>query len=85
MEGRVLWVAFLKDEPDDEAIARLMSCRSDLNDFGPHGRELYWLRRPGVNDPKFSGDRMERTLKAKVTVRNITTVRKLVAKYPAAR
>ena len=79
--GGTLYVGFLSREPAREAIRRLESIESDVDAFRVRGRELYWLIRGGFGDSKLSGAKLERILGVKATLRNITTVTKLAAKY----
>ncbi|MEI7772006.1 MAG: DUF1697 domain-containing protein [Chloroflexales bacterium] len=81
--GHALSVAFLPAPPDDEARQRLLALRTAIDDFHAQGREVYWLCRTRVSDSTFSGARLEKTLGMPATVRNITTVRRLAAKYGA--
>ena len=41
------------------------------------GREIFWMCRTRTADSTLSGARLEKTLAAPVTFRNVTTVRKL--------
>ena len=82
-EGTSLYVAFLREPPSEEAQAKLMAFRTDVDDFHVRGREVYWLCRTRLSDSTFSGALLEKTLKMPATMRNLTTVRKLAAKYPA--
>jgi uncharacterized protein (DUF1697 family) len=50
--------------------------------FHIHRRELYWLSRTGAGNSDFSLTRLEKALGFQGTFRNITTIRKLAAKYP---
>ncbi len=74
-----LYVAFLKERPSKEAQNKLLALKTDYDDFQVHQREAYWLRRQREGSV-FSGAFLERALSAPSTVRNMTTVRKLVAK-----
>lgn len=82
--GGGLSVAFLPAPPSDEAQHKLLARRTAIDDFHVHEREVYWLCRTKVSDSTFSGAVLERTLGMPATIRNITTVRKLAAKYPAS-
>ncbi|MEO8482849.1 MAG: DUF1697 domain-containing protein [Acidobacteriota bacterium] len=75
-------VAFLKDQPDDQQVGRLMDLRSDAHDFHVRGREIFWLSRLNQSDPLFAKVQLERIVGGPATVRGISTVRKLAAKYP---
>ncbi len=82
--GSSLYIAFLHALPDEAAQQKLMALRTEVDDFHLHGRELYWLRRIRLSESAFSGALIEKTIKLPATMRNVTTVRKLAAKYPAA-
>ena len=77
----VLYVGFLSAKPAADAIRRLRSFESDVDELRVRGRELYWRLRGNFRDSKLSGARLEKVLGVKATVRNITTVSKLAAKY----
>ena len=77
-----LYVAFLKEVPDKEARRKLLSLQTEYDDFHVHQREAYWLRRQREGSV-FSGAFLEKALSAPATMRNLTTVRKIVAKYEA--
>jgi uncharacterized protein (DUF1697 family) len=81
--GLALSVAFLPAPPLPEAQQRLMALQTAIDDFHVHGREVYWRCRTKVSDSTFSGARLEQVLGMPATIRNITTVRRLAAKYGA--
>ena len=83
-DGAVFYVAFLKNEPSRAAAEVLTGHQGAVDQFKIRGREIYWLCRKRFSDSEFSGARLEKILGMRMTVRNSTTVRKLVAKYPAA-
>ena len=78
-----LHVLFLKAPPGDTARRALAALRTETDDFHAHGREAYWLVRTRLSDSKITGARLERALGGPATARNVTTVRKLAAKYAA--
>lgn len=80
-DGNSLYVAFLRSAPTAEATQKLLGFRSDANDFHVNGREAFWLSRMRLSESGFSGAALERTLGMAATARNITTVKKLAAKY----
>ena len=84
-EGNALYIAFLPAPPNGEARHRLMAFRSEVDDFHIHEREIYWLCRTRISASTFSGAQLEKTLGMPATIRNATTVKKLAAKYAAAR
>ena len=74
-----LYVAFLRQEPDSRCAKALFDRRSDFDDFHVNGREVYWLCRGRFSESPTSSNELERILKCSATVRNTTTVRKLIA------
>lgn len=78
-----LYVAFLTDQPGDTAQQKLMAFRNEIDDFHIHKREAYWLCRRKMNGSVFSGALLEKTLGVPATMRNVTTIKKLAAKYAA--
>jgi uncharacterized protein (DUF1697 family) len=80
-DGSTLYVAFLADTPSDEATLKLLSLATEIDKFHVVGREVYWLCRTKFSESNFSGARLEKTLKLPATLRNVTTVRKMAAKY----
>lgn len=77
-----LSIAFLRETPAKAAQQKLLDLRTEIDDFQIHKRELYWLRRTRISESAFSGALFEKTLGMAATMRNVTTVRKLAAKYP---
>jgi uncharacterized protein (DUF1697 family) len=82
-EGNSLYVAFLPAPPAGAAEQKLLAFRTAVDDFHVHEREVYWLCRKKISESTFSGALLEKTLGLPATMRNITTVKKLAAKYPA--
>lgn len=82
VEGNTLYVGFLPDPPDHEALGKLAALCTPLDEFRVQGRELYWLCRTTISQSKVSGAQIERALGMPTTLRNVTTVRKLAARYP---
>ena len=80
-DGRALYAGFIAEAPDASATEALMSLRNETNDFKVIGREIYWTMSGNVSDSGISNAVIERKLRAPATFRNITTVRKLAAKY----
>ncbi|HUN08639.1 MAG TPA: DUF1697 domain-containing protein [Aggregatilineales bacterium] len=82
-EADSLHIAFLKQVPAESAWSKLLEKQTSMDTFYLEGREYYWHCRGKVSDSKFSNAVLERLLKQPATMRNITTVQKLSAKYPA--
>ena len=81
--GSSLYVGFLPAPPADEARRKLIALSTEVDEFHIHQREIYWLARQGMGRSTISGALLEKTLGLPATMRNVTTVRKLAAKYPA--
>jgi uncharacterized protein (DUF1697 family) len=79
-----LYVGFLKSRPGKEAAGKLLALGGDVHALETHGRELYWAANVPASESKVSGATLEKALGMATTLRNITTVRKLAAKYPVA-
>ena len=76
-----LYVGFIADVPGKAAVQKVEALATDVDDLKINGREVYWLCRTSFRDTTISGAVLEKTLGAKVTLRNINTVRRLVKKY----
>lgn len=75
-----IFVSFLNEKPEKKGQQAILAFQSDADDFVFKGRELYNLRRDRETS-MFSGSLVEKTLKMPTTVRNLTTILKIVAKY----
>lgn len=82
-EGNTLHIGFLTNPPDDEAAHRLQALRTPEDDFHVREREFYWLRAGRMSDSTITGKLLEKTLGMPMTMRNVNTIRRIVAKYPA--
>lgn len=82
--GNSLQVGMLK-EPLPIAIGQLVpGFRTARDEFHVRGRELYWLSRGKLTESLVSWPKWEKSIQAVSTMRNITTLRKLCTRYPAA-
>jgi uncharacterized protein (DUF1697 family) len=79
--AHALYVAFLGKTPAPAVRERLSRASTAADEFALHGRELYWLCRVRFSDSAFSGPPLEKATSAPVTVRNMTTLRKLAARF----
>ena len=75
-----LHVVFLKAAADSALRKRIEALRSDADDFHIHKRELYWQRRGGMSESPAAVP-FAKAFGAGGTMRNVTTVRRLAAKY----
>lgn len=82
--GHRLYVGFLHEQPARAAKQGIAKLAGAIDDFHLHGRELYWLCRKKLGDSKISGAQLERTLAMPITLRNVSTVRKIAAKLALA-
>jgi uncharacterized protein (DUF1697 family) len=80
-----LLIGFLAVEPTAIARASTSALRTEVDDFHVNGREVYWRCRTRLTETLVSGPRLAKTLGMPTTFRNVTTIRRLIAKYPAAR
>ncbi len=78
-----VYVIFLPESADVELRRSLENLNSDTDRFEFAGREAYWLIRGKLSEsPLFGVDLTKVTGRAPTTMRNMTTIRRLVAKYP---
>jgi uncharacterized protein (DUF1697 family) len=76
-----LYVVFLRETPGAEMRGKIMALRTAADDLSLHGREVYWLCRGPFRDSAAAVP-LGRIVGAQGTMRNVSTVRKLAAKYP---
>ena len=79
--GGTLYIAFLMDEPDEDATRRVLSLATPSDDFHISGRELYWLCRKKISESEVSWAALAKALGVGLTLRNSNTIRRLAAKY----
>lgn len=76
-------VGLLKEPLSAPARQALGALATDIDDFKPIGSELYWMCARKQSESKISNAVLERALKIKATFRNLRTIERLAAKYPA--
>lgn len=74
-------IAFIAEPLDAKSIQKLMACKSDIDDFHVHGREIYWLCLKKQSDSKFSNAVLEKAIGRRSTLRGVSTIQKLAEKY----
>ncbi|HEX6940297.1 MAG TPA: DUF1697 domain-containing protein [Longimicrobiales bacterium] len=75
-------VLFLREPASDDVAAKLHALETDDDRFVPRGREVYWLRRGRLSDSVVTTADLEKALgRAANTMRNMNTVRRIVAKF----
>lgn len=77
----IVYVGFLREAPSADQFAKLREYESAIDKLHLDGRELFWLRRRDLGESAITNDRIERALGTQSTVRNTSTLRKMVAKY----
>jgi uncharacterized protein (DUF1697 family) len=83
-DGHTVYVNFLYEPLEKDAVERLEGLRTEVDEFHVHGREYYWLARKKLSESLVTGPQMAKAIgKVPSTNRNITTVQKLASKYPA--
>jgi uncharacterized protein (DUF1697 family) len=76
-----LYVSFVKAPLDVAARQRLLALQTENDEFHAQGCEFYWLCRTRISDAPALGPLLNKAVGAPSTMRNVTTVRKLAAKY----
>jgi uncharacterized protein (DUF1697 family) len=79
-----VYVGFLHREPDAAARRRVLGLGTPEDSLALHGRELYWGRPGRFSDSKITGAAIERALGAPTTIRNTTTIRRIVERYSSS-
>jgi uncharacterized protein (DUF1697 family) len=75
-------VAFLKNALEAASAKKLLSLKTEIDNFHIHGREVYWLCKKKQSESAFSNAVLEKSLGIKSTLRGLSTIQKLAAKYP---
>jgi uncharacterized protein (DUF1697 family) len=73
-----LYIGFLSSPPSKAAIDKLMAFSTRETELRVRNREVYWLARAKLSESKFTGAKMERVLGMPATIRNLTTVQKVL-------
>jgi uncharacterized protein (DUF1697 family) len=82
--GSSLYVVFLPAPADDDVRSRFVDLESEMDHFSFSGREIYWQIQGKLTDsPLFGAGLQKATGDVPTTARNMTTVRRLVAKLGA--
>lgn len=83
LDGANIYVTFLKIPLAAAARRKVMALGTDLDEFDVHAREIYWLRRNAVARQGEPFPALERLLGLAGTSRNLTTVKKMAARFCA--
>jgi uncharacterized protein (DUF1697 family) len=76
-----MYVGLLKSAPDAAIREKVRALSAANDEFRVEGRELYWLCHTKMMQSVASGALLEKTVGTRATFRNVTTLRKLSAKY----
>ena len=79
-EQHALYIGFLPRKPSADTARKIVALRTPVDEFHVHKRELYWGCRGRFSDSVVSGNILDRAIAMPMTMRNVTTVRKLAAK-----
>lgn len=78
---KYLYIGFLEEQPDKESLKKVLVLSDEANEFHFNNKELYWLCRKNFSDSGISGKTLEKALGMETTIRNSTTIRKMVLKF----
>ena len=76
-----LYIGFLKSAPSPHAIDVVSGASTESDLLRVHGRELYWASSAAYSQSPVNPARLEKLLGIPMTLRNVTTVTRLVARY----
>lgn len=76
-----LHVGFLKDDPAEEGIGKVVALSNEIDRLAVHGRELYWLAANGLGQSTLSAAKFEKLLTTAATFRNLNTIDRIVARF----
>lgn len=74
-------IAFLAAGPAPQSAQKLLALQNELDTFAIGSREVYWLCRKKQSESTFSNAVLEKTLKMTATLRGISTVQKISARF----
>lgn len=81
--GSHLYVGFLKELPAPSQQRQVEALSNDVDVMSFGLRELYWLCHQSMATTTVTGPRLAKALGGSTTTRNITSLRKLIATFPA--
>jgi uncharacterized protein (DUF1697 family) len=80
-ENNTLYIGFLDSTPAKENQNKVFGLQDAANEFCFNKKELYWLCRKNFSDSGITGNKLEKVLGMSTTVRNSTTIIKMVEKF----
>jgi uncharacterized protein (DUF1697 family) len=79
--GHTLHVGLIHEVPANDLAAGLRALQTERDEFAVHGREIYWRCLGKTTDSLASWPLVAKTIRVPSTMRNVTTLRTLAAKY----
>ena len=76
-----LYIGFLDNQPEIDSRKKILALSDEANEFHFNKTELYWLCRKNFSDSGITGKTLEKVLGMETTIRNSTTIRKIVLKF----
>jgi len=80
-EQNSLYIGFLDNQPNKDSQKKVLTLSDKANEFHFNKTELYWLCRKNFSDSGITGKTLEKALGMETTIRNSTTIRKMVARF----
>jgi len=81
LAGSTLHIAFYGEKPTAAAAKQVAALACATDELQLHDRELYWRTTIGMGRNPISPAKLEKALGQPATLRKVTTVEKLAAKY----
>ena len=79
--SNTLYIGLLDSAPSKENQNKVFAMQDAANEFHFNNKELYWLCRKNFSDSGISGKVLEKAFGMETTIRNSTTIRKMVLKF----
>ncbi len=80
-EQNYLYIGFLDNQPNKESLKKVLVLSDEANEFHFNNKELFWLCRKNFSDSGITGKTLEKALGMETTIRNSTTIKKMIAKF----
>jgi len=80
-EQNSLYIGFLDNQPNKDSQKKVLALSDKANEVHFNKTELYWLCRKNFSDSGITGKTLEKALGMETTIRNSTTIRKMVARF----
>lgn len=81
--NNTLYIGFLDSTPIKENQNKVFALQDEANEFHFNNNELYWLIRKNFSDSGITGNKLDKALGMSTTMRNSTTIKKMVLRYCA--